>query len=108
MWAVGCWLCAGLTVHGGPLVTLDSPAGFFTNVATRLLQSQMGLSLNHIQVYPTNQYTPAVHRLLQLSANLYDASTNTPIASYPHLPSVFRPAFATQGSGETLQVFING
>ena len=34
-------------------------------------------------------YTPAVHRLLQLAANLYDATTN----GNHNLPHVFRPVF---------------
>lgn len=42
-------------------------------------------------------YTPAVHRLLQVVANIYDATTtNAPSAlnaSYPYFPSVFRPIF---------------
>src|ERR1035441_8643777 len=57
-WIVICWLSfTGINLQAGPLVSADSPIGFFTNVANRLLQSQLGLSLNHIQVYPTNQYT---------------------------------------------------
>ena len=88
----------GIDGQAGPLVTTDSPLGFFTNVATRLLQSQLGLSLNHLQLYPTNQYTPSVHRFLQVTANLYDAMTNRTITGYPYLPSVFRPLF-TNDSG---------
>jgi hypothetical protein len=69
--AFGCWLCfTSFLAQADPLVSTDSPIGFFTNVANRLLQSQLGLSLNHIQVFPTNQYTPSVHRLLQVTANL--------------------------------------
>ncbi|MCX6913125.1 MAG: hypothetical protein NT167_08780, partial [Verrucomicrobia bacterium] len=61
---LGSWLClSGLAVQGGPLISTESPIGFFTNVANRLLQSQLNLSLNRIQLYPTNQYTPSVHRL---------------------------------------------
>jgi hypothetical protein len=38
-------------------------------------------------------YTPSINRLLQLAANVYDATTNrTP--DYPHLPSMFRPILA--------------
>ena len=85
-WLLGGWLCIiGLAVHAGPLVTAESPIGFFTNVASRLLQSQLNLSLDRIQLYPTNQYTPSVHRLLQVTANLYDALTNRTITSYPYL-----------------------
>ena len=43
-------------------------------------------------------YSPAVNRLLQLAANLYDASTNT------FYPSVFRPVFYRDSAGS---LFIN-
>jgi hypothetical protein len=49
--------------------------------------SQMKVNLDHIQIYPTNQYTPAVHRLLQVTANILDATTTN------YYPSVFRPLF---------------
>jgi hypothetical protein len=76
------------------------PTGFFTNVAARLLSSELNLPLSHIQVYPTNEYTPAVHRLLQLAANLYDATTNRSVlTAYPYLPSVFRPLFRRDTNG---------
>jgi hypothetical protein len=106
--AVGWLFLAGTDLQAGPLVSLDSPIGFFTNVASRLLQSQLGLSLNHIQVYPTNQYTPSVHRLLQVTANLYDASTNRPATGYPYLPSVFRPVFVVEPPEGGSQVYICG
>jgi len=102
---LGCWLSVTcLTVHADPLVTTDSPIGFFTNVAARLLQSQLKLSLNRIQLYPTNQYTPSVHRLLQVTANLYDALTNRTITDYPYVPSVFRPVFINDGGA----IYISG
>lgn len=44
-------------------------------------------------------YTPAVNRLLQLAANIYDATTN-----YPY-PSVFRPKFTKDINGD---IYING
>jgi hypothetical protein len=104
-----CWLTfAPIGVQAVPLVTTESPIGFFTNVATRLLQSQLGVSLNHIQVYPTNQYTPSVHRLLQVTANLYDAITNRPATDYPYLPSVFRPVFAGLTGRTGNEIYISG
>jgi hypothetical protein len=107
--AFGCWLCfTSFLAQADPLVNTDSPIGFFTNVANRLLQSQLGLSLNHLQVFPTNQYTPSVHRLLQVTANLYDATTNRSDTAYPYLPSVFRPVFANQTSATNRGVFIIG
>ena len=75
-----------------------APLGFFTNLSSRLLQSEWGLNLNRIQIYPTNQYTPAVHRLLQVTANILDATTNRFNTNYPYLPSVFRPLFTNDNS----------
>ena len=45
------------------------------------------LNTSYIPIAPTNYYSPAVHRLLQLAANMYDASTNS------FYPSVFQPRF---------------
>ena len=73
------------------------PLSFFTNVASRLLKAEMNVDLNRIQIWPTNQYTPAVHRLLQVSANLYEATTNRFDDVYPHLPTLFRPQFTNDG-----------
>jgi hypothetical protein len=70
-----------------PQLNPACPQKFFTNVASRLLSSQLNVNLNHIQIYPTNQYTPAVHRLLQVTANILDATTTN------YYPSVFRPLF---------------
>jgi hypothetical protein len=106
--ALCCLAFIGLDVQAGPLVTTDSPIGFFTNVASRLLQSQLGVNLNHIQVYPTNQYTPSVHRLLQVTANLYDATTNRSATDYPYLPTVFRPVFFSRGGPGVSEIYISG
>ena len=90
-------LLGSLRIRAAPAVNLDDPIGFFTNVASRLLQSELGVNLSRIQIYPTNQYTPSVHRLLQVTANVYDAATNPPISDYPFVPSVFRPLFTNDG-----------
>jgi hypothetical protein len=78
------------------------PTDFFTNAAAMLLTNAgFTLSLNNLQVYPTNFYTPSVHRLLQLAANIYDATTNRALAvspQYPYYPSVFRPIFRRNGA----------
>ena len=106
-WLVIGWLwLISFDTQAGPLVTPESPIGFFTNVAARLLQSQLGVNLNHIQVYPTNQYTPSVHRLLQVAANLYDAATNRPTTDYPYPPTVFRPVFASHSGGSADEIYI--
>jgi hypothetical protein len=81
---------------GVPPLTDWAPEAFFTNAADRLLRDPAlhpyafaRLSITNIPVWPpyTNFYSPAIHRLLQVAANLYDATTaNT-------WPSVFRPIF---------------
>ncbi len=50
-----------------PLISAETPLGVFTNMAARLLRSELGVNLARIELYPTNRYTPAVHRLLQFS-----------------------------------------
>lgn len=101
-----------------------TPLNFFTNAADRMLTfytsewlsentnnffnytNTFGASttspfgVTHIPVYVNGRfvYTPAVNRLLQLAANLYDATTND------IFPSVFRPLFTRTGTN----VFITG
>jgi hypothetical protein len=96
---------------------LWTPADFFTNAANRILatltnrDTGMGvpLSTHYIPIYPTNYYTPAVHRALQLAANIFDATTNQTVQlvagqTNAFFPSVFRPIFTTANG----QVFISG
>ena len=87
------------TAPAAPIFDTGNPVDFFTNVASRLLSSKMNLELTRIEIYPTNQYTPAVHRLLQVSANIYDATTTN------LYPTVFRPLFSKDAAGD---VFITG
>ena len=77
----------------------DAPCASFTNLAERLLQSQLGLSLTRLQISPTNTYSPAAHRLLQVTANVYDACRpGDSLDSTSAFPSVFRPLFARDGA----------
>ncbi len=80
------------------------PLAFFTNAADRLLRRQLGLSLTNIPLYPTNFYSAPVHQLLQMAANIYDATTNRVWNGSTNLPSVFRPVFMYDGTN----VFISG
>lgn len=91
------------------------PIDFFTNTANRLLANAgydpAGLNIDEIQIYPTNSYTPSVHQMMQLAANIYDATTNRLLAtpSLPAPPSVFRPLFGKRaGPGGTNIIFIKG
>jgi len=87
------------TATAAPIFNTENPVVFFTNIASRLLSSEMNLDLTQIEIYPANQYTPAVHRLLQVSANIYEATTTN------FYPTVFRPLFGKDAAGD---VFITG
>jgi hypothetical protein len=106
------WPMAARAVPG---FDTSSPVNYFSSVANKFLAATpafagAGLSLTNIPVYPTNCYTPAVHRLLQLAANIYDASTNK--TSAPPLdfdyPSVFRPVFGISTNDGAMNIFIDG
>ena len=95
-------LISTVITNAAPILDLNNPAGFFTNVASRLLSTELNVNLTRIEIYPTNQYTPAVHRLLQVSANIYDAATNryydpVPTNNTIPLPTVFQPVFSVEG-----------
>jgi hypothetical protein len=117
-------------VSGTNFYTWD-PAAFFTNTAIALLANAgyaagPNLSLTNIpllsvngqgqtnfqiEIWPINNYTPSVHRLLQLAANIYDSTTNrlfNNAATYPYCPSVFRPIFRRTTILGTNAVFIVG
>ncbi len=90
-----------------------TPLEFFTNAAERLLRNSFPFGVTNIPIYDSTNltigYTPAIHRLLQLAANLYDSTTNRSETLYPHLPSVFRPVFSpltTEGAAK--KVYITG
>jgi hypothetical protein len=105
--------------------------GFFTNAAESLLRSQEFATTNYSQNYPSNivylhfgltnipiynstnpsiRYSEKIHRLLQLAANIYDASrtNNTRTAANLPNPSVFRPVFFTNGSATNRAIYIGG
>ncbi|PYL00803.1 MAG: hypothetical protein DME19_03875 [Verrucomicrobia bacterium] len=104
--------------------TAWTPLRFFTNAADLMLRSQsdnllrpigitnITLSVTNIPlylpVYPTNFYFASVHRLLQLAANMADATTNRFLLSTGtnaiYAPSVFRPLIGNDGK----HVFIAG
>ncbi|PYK63515.1 MAG: hypothetical protein DME21_02625 [Verrucomicrobia bacterium] len=82
----------------------QTPLSFFTNVAERLLETK-GLRIDSIPLYPSNGYSADIHRLLQVAANLYDATTNRG-ASYPFYPSVFRPVFTNDAGNIRICGFV--
>ncbi len=105
-----------------------TPLGFFTNAADRMLReytanwinqnyagftNTFGVSttsafgVTNIPVYVNGRfvYTPAVHRILQLAANIYDATVSNRKNGSPDYPDVFRPLFSKDAAGD---VFISG
>src|SRR6185437_14434375 len=60
--------------------------------------------IGNIPVYVSNKfvYTPAVNRLLQLAANIYDATQTN------FYPTVFRPLFSRDQNGLGTNLFITG
>jgi hypothetical protein len=91
-------------------VSWTNGLSFFTNAADRLLRQKFKAGLaNGIQIYPTNFYTPEVHRLLQLAANIGDALTNrVMLTNNLAAPSVFRPIFTNAVQGSTNIIAIIG
>ena len=88
------------------LITMTNPASY------------PAFGITNIPVWVSNQfvYSPAVNRLLQLAANMYDATTNNLGAfngvnvNSNNYPSVFRPLFSRDAnpSGMGTNVFISG
>ena len=108
-----------------------TPLEFFTNAADRMLRSYTAnwISQNYgvftntfgaattqpfgiakIPVYVSGQfvYTPAVNRILQLAANIYDATVNNSVNGSPDYPDVFRPLFSRDAGGTGTNVYITG
>jgi len=100
--ALALLLCV-IAAKGAPLTGAETPEQFFEIVAGSLLKEELKVDLHHIPVYPTNGYSPEVHRLLQVTANLFDSTTNRGDA-YPYFPTCFRPRFGTNEN----EIFISG
>jgi hypothetical protein len=83
-----------------------TPGAFITNAADKILKALHPpgdgvaipqIAITNIPVWPTNYYSPAVHRAIQVAANIFDATTNRPSAA-PHVPTVMRPVFQDTGA----------
>lgn len=70
-----------------------NPAQFVEIAGDRILQSQFNVQMTNIMIWPTNNYSAAVHRAFQLAANLYDSTTNRVVLNpdEPFAPTVLRP-----------------
>jgi hypothetical protein len=82
----------------------NDPLGFFSTVADKMLRNTFSFGVTNIPVYVNGQfvYSPAVNRVLQLAANVYDASTNS------FYPDVFRPTFLVTDENGSTNVYIDG
>ena len=90
------WMTSYVPTNGGAALLATVNTNF---VATFNATAPFGVT--GIPVWVSNRfvYTPAVQRVLQLAANIYDATTGS------HYPSVFRPLFTASTNGN---VFITG
>jgi hypothetical protein len=124
----------GVTYTNAPSATnflAWTPLGFFTNAADRLLRAYTAnwlgqnfgdftntfgasttnaFGIGNIPVYVNGQftYTPAVNRLLQLAANIYDATVSNRTNGSPDYPDVFRPTFFVANQNGFNNLYING
>jgi len=96
------------------------PMDFFTNAADQLLRATFPSAADNVQLFNVNAplsftnipvlvsnrvvYTPALHRVFQLAANILDSSTNYTAIRDADFPSVFRPLFERRGN----DVYIRG
>jgi hypothetical protein len=108
------------TSYNGQTNWVDWTAeSFFRYTADSFLRKQVARSLSvdtnppsgqMVSIYPTNEYPGEVHRLIQVAANLYDATrTNryNPAAwDTNYFPSVFRPTFLITNAGTTTNVML--
>ncbi|MFN0068216.1 MAG: hypothetical protein ACKVYV_11325 [Limisphaerales bacterium] len=93
---------------------LDSRSPLYGS--TNIPSAITNLTATRIPVWPDNYYTPAVHRLFQLAANLYDATTTDNPGLMPgstatnllQLPTVFRPLFGNLTYTNHLGTATNG
>src|SRR6202012_3213412 len=90
-------------------VGINDPTGWgLTNVPYSGLTNQIptfGISNIPVYINGTFVYTPAINRILQLAANICEATTNAPNPSPAFFPSVYRPVFERDEAGN---IFIVG
>ena len=95
-----------VTYYGYTPVNYVAPNGYgLTNFPySGMINQAPAFGIGNIPVFVYGQfvYSPAVNRVLQLAANIYDASTNS------FYPSVFRPTFWVTNQYGYKNVYING
>ena len=95
-----------MTYYAYTPVNYVAPNGYgLTNFPySGMINQAPAFGIGNIPVFVYGQfvYSPAVNRVLQLAANIYDASTNS------FYPSVFRPTFWVTNQFGYRNVYING
>jgi len=123
-WLAGwLWWCLAFTAPAVPAFDTTTPASFFTNVADRVIRAETAnwcaenyssytntfggtvtnaFGVANLPVYINGSfvYAPSVQRLLQVTANTFEAMSTNPY------PAVYRPTFYLDPV--TTNVFING
>ncbi|MGZ4964150.1 MAG: hypothetical protein ACXWC8_16450, partial [Limisphaerales bacterium] len=83
-----------------------------TNGAGQISNQQIHFGITNIPVYSSTngsvRYGEAIHRMLQLAANIYDANRNITNAPYSEFPSVFRPQFFEAIKANVTNIYIIG
>ena len=93
-----------------PMVLYAPGVGLFTNYAgfvivpNQTIGGGISLSVTNIPIFPFSYYSAEVHRLLQFTANLYDATTANNAS--PAYPTLFRPFFDFNTNGWPSNDFI--
>ncbi len=99
-----------VNAYGSTIV--NDPTGWgLTNLPLYGMTNTLpAFGLTNIPVYVNGQfvYRPAVNRILQLAANIYDASTNNAATLGMNYPSVFKPFFTVEQNGTSRDLFISG
>jgi hypothetical protein len=81
----------------------------FTNTFGTIITNNFGITNIPVWVDGRFVYTPAIQRVLQLAANIYDATTNNNTAALgTNFPSVFRPTFWVTNENGYTDVYIDG
>jgi hypothetical protein len=92
------WAVIYYTNYDGTLLVTNNPS----YVATFNVTNAFGVTGIPVLVSNRFVYTPAVNRLLQLAANIYDATTTN------HYPDIFRPVFNVIQTNGFTDVYISG
>ena len=87
---------------------INQNRGSFTN--TFGVSTTNAFGVGNIPVYVNGRfvYSPAVHRILQLAANIYDATVSNRKNGSPDYPDVFRPLFSRDNGGTGPNIYITG